>query len=39
MKTSCFIPIFILFNSVFASCSTDVDLYANDNDVSGIIYH
>ena len=37
MKTSCFIPIFIFFNSVFASCSTDVDLYAEYKDVP-IIY-
>ena len=37
MKTFYFILIFILFISVFASCSTDVDLYAEYKDVS-IIY-
>ena len=37
MKTYYFIPIFILFIAVFASCSTDVDLYAEYKDVP-IIY-
>lgn len=37
MKTYYFIPIFTLFIAVFASCSTNVDLYAEYKDVP-IIY-